>query len=282
MLATMLGLAVGIDYTLSILARYRTELLHGEDREEAIGIAVGTSGSAVVFAGLTVLIALSALAVVGIPFLTAMGLAAAATVLVAVMVALTLLPAILGMLKSKAFGGRVRQYQPKRDDEGKILNNGVRWARLVGRRPVAVVILVVVVLGALALPLRGMHLAFPTDSTSASDTTQRKASDLISEAFGPGREAPMLMVVDAADVAEADRGATFDKSWTGSRPRTAGSSDRARVHPADDRVPLDHGAADSDPRVPAVGARHSRRDRRGLPERRVWPDGGSAQELVSV
>ena len=227
MLATMLGLAVGIDYTLFILARYRTELLHGEDREEAIGIAVGTSGSAVVFAGLTVLIALSALAVVGIPFLTAMGLAAAATVLVAVLVALTLLPAILGMLKSKAFGGRVRQYRPRRDDEGKILNNGVRWARLVGRRPIAAVLLVVVGLGALALPLREMHLAFPTDSTSASDTTQRKASDLISDAFGPGREAPMLMVVDASDVAEADRDADVRRDRrAGSRPRTACSTPR--------------------------------------------------------
>lgn len=215
MLATMLGLAVGIDYALFILARYRTELHDTDDREEAIGVAVGTSGSAVVFAGLTVLIALSALSVVGIPFLTAMGLAAAATVLVAVMVALTLLPAVLGMLKSKAFGGRVRRYQPRRDEDGKILNNGVRWARLVGRRPAAAVLLVVVALGTLALPLREMHLAFPNDSTSPSDTTQRQASDLISEAFGPGREAPMLLVVDASDVAEDDRDATFDEivSW---------------------------------------------------------------------
>ncbi len=214
-LATMLGLAVGIDYTLFILARYRTELMTTEDREEAIGVAVGTAGSAVVFAGLTVLIALSALSVVGIPFLTAMGLAAAATVFVAVLVALTLLPAIIGMLKSKAFGGRVRHYRPRRDDAGQILNNGARWARLVGRRPVAAVLLVVVALGALALPLREMHLAFPNDSTSPSDTTQRKASDLVSDAFGPGREAPMLMVVDASQVAESDRDDTFDEiaSW---------------------------------------------------------------------
>ncbi len=214
-LATMLGLAVGIDYTLFILARYRTELMTTDDREEAIGVAVGTSGSAVVFAGLTVLIALSALSVVGIPFLTAMGLAAAATVFVAVLVALTLLPAIIGMLKSKAFGGRIRHYRPRRDHEGRILNNGARWARLVGRRPVAAVLLVVVALGALALPLREMHLAFPNDSTSPSDTTQRKASDLVSDAFGPGREAPMLMVVDASQVAEDDRQDTFAEiaSW---------------------------------------------------------------------
>ncbi|HYF71700.1 MAG TPA: MMPL family transporter [Nocardioides sp.] len=209
MLATMIGLAVGIDYTLFILARYRTELHHTEDREEAIGIAVGTAGSAVVFAGLTVFIALTALAVVRIPFLTAMGVAAAGTVLIAVLVALTLLPAILGLLKSKAFGARVRRYAPHREPDGHVLNNGVRWARLVGRRPVAVVLLVVVGLGALAVPLKDLHLAFPTDSTASSDTTQRQASDLMSESFGPGREGPLLVVVDATDVAEAERGAAI-------------------------------------------------------------------------
>ncbi|MCW2843862.1 MAG: rane protein, partial [Nocardioides sp.] len=209
-LATMIGLAVGIDYTLFILARYRNELHHTDDREEAVGIAVGTAGSAVVFAGLTVLIALSALSVVGIPFLTAMGLAAAATVLIAVLVALTLLPALLGLFKSRAFGGRVRRYAPKREADGKILNNGVRWARFVGRRPVAVVLLVVLGLGALAIPLKGLHLAFPTDSTAASDTTQRKASDLMAEAFGPGREGPLLVVVDGRDLPEADRAAAYD------------------------------------------------------------------------
>lgn len=209
MLATMIGLAVGIDYTLFILARYRTELQHTDDREEAIGVSVGTAGSAVVFAGLTVLIALCALAVVGIPFLTAMGLAAAATVLIAVLVALTLLPALLGMLKSKAFGGQVRKYRPRREPDGHIVNNGVRWARFVGRRPLAVALLVVVGLGALAVPLKDLHLAFPTDSTASVETTQRQASDLMAEAFGPGREGPLLVVVDATDVAEADRSAAI-------------------------------------------------------------------------
>jgi RND superfamily putative drug exporter len=199
MLATMIGLAVGIDYALFILARYRAELERTDDREDAVGTAVGTAGSAVVFAGLTVLIALSALAVVRIPFLTAMGLAAAATVLIAVLVALTLLPALLGMLKSWAFKGRVRRYTPRRDDRGRVLNNGVRWAQLVGRRPVAAVLLVVVALGALAVPLKDLHLAFPTDSTASADTTQRKASDLVAAEFGPGREGPLMVVVDAGD-----------------------------------------------------------------------------------
>ncbi len=205
-LATMIGLGVGIDYALFILSRYRNELEHTEDREEAAGVAVGTAGSAVVFAGLTVLIALSALAVARIPFLTTMGIAAAATVFIAVMVALTLLPAVLGLMKSKAFGGRVRRAHPKRDSSGKLLNNGVRWARLVGRRPVAVVILVVVALGSLAIPLKDLHLAFPTDSTASTQTTQRKASDLIADAFGAGRDAPLLLVVDGRRIGmSADR-----------------------------------------------------------------------------
>ncbi len=208
-LATMIGLAVGIDYTLFILARYRTELHHTDDRARAVGIAVGTAGSAVVFAGLTVLIALSALAVVGIPFLTAMGLAAAATVFVAVLISLTLLPAVLGMLGRKAFGGQVRRYAPKRDEQGLVVNNGVRWARWVGKRPVALVLVVVVALGALAIPLKELQLAFPTDSTAASDTTQRKASDLVSDEFGPGREAPLLVVVDARDIAVGEEGEAF-------------------------------------------------------------------------
>ncbi|HEY1117305.1 MAG TPA: MMPL family transporter, partial [Acidimicrobiales bacterium] len=216
-LASMIGLAVGIDYTLFILARYRGELQHTDDRATAVGIAVGTAGSAVVFAGLTVLIALAALSVVGIPFLTSMGLAAAFTVLMAVLVALTLLPAVLGLLKSKAFGGRVRHYRPTRDESGRVLNNGVRWARLVGRAPVAVVLVVVVGLGALAIPLKDLQLAFPTDSTLPTDTTQRRASDLVTEAFGPGREAPLLVVVDGRDLAADERQPAFARvaAWAG-------------------------------------------------------------------
>ncbi len=212
MLATMIGLAVGIDYTLFILARYRSELHHTDDRRHAAGIAVGTAGSAVVFAGLTVLIALSALAIVRIPFLTAMGLAAAATVLIAVLVALTLLPAILGMLKAWTFRGRIRRERINRDDQGLIINNGVRWGRLIGRAPIAFVVVIVIGLGALALPIAQMYLAFPTDSTAPTDTTQRQASDLMTEAFGPGREGPLLVVVDGRDIAgAAQRHTAFDQ-----------------------------------------------------------------------
>jgi RND superfamily putative drug exporter len=147
---------------------------------------------------------------VRIPFLTTMGLAAAVTVLVAVLVALTLLPAILGMLKSKAFGGRVRRYAPRREPNGQVLNNGVRWARLVGRKPAAVALLAIVGLGSIALPLSGLHLAFPTDSTASPDTTQRQASDLVADAFGPGRDAPLLVVVDGRDLDPADQQPAYD------------------------------------------------------------------------
>jgi RND superfamily putative drug exporter len=249
MLATMIGLAVGIDYTLFILARYRTELHHTDDRAHAAGIAVGTAGSAVVFAGLTVLIALSALAVVGIPFLTAMGLAAAATVLIAVLVALTLLPAILGMLKSWTFRGRVRRYLPVRDERGLVLNNGVRWARLVGKAPVAFVAVVIIALGALAIPMKDMYLAFPTDSTAPADTTQRKASDLMAEAFGPGREGPLLVVVDGREIADDDeRTAAFDEvvAWA------AGQDDVEHAQLVATNAPMD--PETTQPTGPATGA----------------------------
>lgn len=197
MLGMMIGLAVGIDYTLFILSRYRSELEQTSDREEAAGLAVGTAGSAVVFAGLTVIIALAALTVVGIPFLGWMGIGAAITVTVAVLVALTLLPALLGMLKSKAFGGRVRRYVPQRDADGAVLNNGVRFARLIGRKPVVWAIAVVIGLGAVALPFKDLHLGMPSDQTAPADSSRYQAVKLIEEGFGPGRLDPMMLVVDA-------------------------------------------------------------------------------------
>ncbi len=249
MLATMIGLAVGIDYTLFILARYRTELMHTDDRRHAAGIAVGTAGSAVVFAGLTVLIALSALSVVRIPFLTAMGLAAAATVLIAVLVALTLLPAVLGMLKSWTFRGRVRKERVRRDEQGLVLNNGVRWGRLVGRAPIAFVAVIVIGLGALAIPIGQMYLAFPTDSTAPTDTTRRQASDLVSEAFGPGREGPLLVVVDGRDIADdEERQAAFDEvaAWAGSQDDVANAQLVLTNAPTDPET--------GEPTGPATGA----------------------------
>ncbi|HLL33235.1 MAG TPA: MMPL family transporter, partial [Streptomyces sp.] len=198
-LATMIGLAVGIDYALFILSRYRAELAEGRDREEAAGRAVGTAGSAVVFAGLTVVIALVGLSVVNIPMLTKMGIAAAGTVAIAVLIALTMIPALLGYAgrkvrpageKSKLLGGGRAAKKADRP------NMGTRWASFVVRRPVAVLLLGVVGLGAAAVPATSLELGLPDDGSQPASTTQRRAYDLLSEGFGPGFNGPLMVVVD--------------------------------------------------------------------------------------
>lgn len=199
-LAMMIGLAVGIDYALFIVSRYRAELAEGREREEAAGRAVGTAGSAVVFAGLTVVIALVGLAVVNIPMLTKMGVAAAGTVAIAVLIALTLIPALLGYAgrKVKPAGEKSRMLGGGRAAPAKARPNmGTRWASFVVRRPVAVLLLGVIGLGAAALPASQLELGLPDDGSQPTATTQRRAYDLLSEGFGPGFNGPLMVVVDA-------------------------------------------------------------------------------------
>ncbi|MEV7071234.1 MMPL family transporter [Streptomyces sp. NPDC093990] len=199
-LAGMIGLAVGIDYALFIVSRYRAELAEGRDREEAVGRATGTAGSAVVFAGLTVVIALAGLSVVNVPMLTKMGLAAAGTVVIAVLIALTMIPALLGYA-----GRRIRPAGQKRGTSpGKAVkpNLGTRWASFVIRRPAAVLLLGVLGLGAVALPVSQLELGLPDDGSQSTSTTQRRAYDLLSEGFGPGFNGPLMIVVDAKDSAD--------------------------------------------------------------------------------
>lgn len=201
-LATMIGLAVGIDYALFIVSRYRHELHRSSTRAEAVGRAVGTAGSAVVFAGSTVVIALAALAVVNIPFLTAMGIAAAGTVIVAVLVALTLLPAILGLFGGKAFAGRLRFLNAPdvtAADEARE-SNGTRYVRRVVAHPRIITGVLVVVMIALALPLVGLKLALPNDGTSDPSTTQRQAYVLVAKEYGPGYNGPLVLVADGTAV----------------------------------------------------------------------------------
>ncbi|MEV5145549.1 MMPL family transporter [Streptomyces sp. NPDC052727] len=204
-LASMIGLAVGIDYALFIVSRYRAELAEGREREDAAGRAVGTAGSAVVFAGLTVVIALVGLSVVNIPMLTKMGIAAAGTVAIAVLIALTMIPALLGYAgrrikpagqKSRLLGGGRTPKKPGRP------NMGTRWAGFVVRRPVAVLLLGVLGLGAAAIPAASLELGLPDDGSQPASTTQRRAYDLLSEGFGPGFNGPLMIVVDAKDSAD--------------------------------------------------------------------------------
>ncbi|EGX60868.1 integral membrane protein [Streptomyces zinciresistens K42] len=194
-LAMMLGLAVGIDYALFVVSRYREERAAGRTPQEATGLAVGTAGSAVVFAGLTVVIALAGLSVVGIPMLTKMGLAAAGAVVVAVLVALTLVPAFLGLWPNAVLSGKSRGSGPA--DGGARDNAGARWARFVLRRPVPVLLLGVLGLGALAVPVADLQLGMPGDEAKSTATTERRAYDALADAFGPGSNGPLTVVVDA-------------------------------------------------------------------------------------
>lgn len=234
-LAAMLGLAVGIDYALFIVSRYRSERNDGHPGEHAAGRAVGTAGSAVVFAGLTVVIALAGLSVVGVPILTKMGLAAAATVAIAVLIAVTMVPALLGFAGDRALSRTARRAAagsgaadtaaagdtaktatsataaPEAEQRKPAL--GTRWAGFVLRRPVAVLIVAVLGLGLVAVPATQLELGMPDDGHRNTDTTQRKAYDLVAENFGPGVNGPLVVVVDAAD-SENPQGAAEQVSKT--------------------------------------------------------------------
>jgi putative drug exporter of the RND superfamily len=185
-LAVMLGLAVGIDYALFILTRHRQHLADGLEPREAAARAVATAGGAVAFAGTTVVIALVGLAVVGIPFLTVMGLGAAATIVIAVLIALTLVPALLG------FAG-ARLHRGKNIDTARSL--GRRWANLVTRHRVPAGLAVIALTVVVALPALHIRLGLPDDGTKPENTTERKAYDLLTEGFGPGYNGPLDVVV---------------------------------------------------------------------------------------
>jgi putative drug exporter of the RND superfamily len=189
-LATMLGLAVGIDYALFIVSRHRQQLADGLEPAESAARATATAGSAVVFAGVTVLIALVGLLVVGIPFLSVMGLAAAGTVAIAVLIAITLLPALLGFAGQRA--GRGRQQRTG-------ASAGLRWAQFVTRRPWMAIGGVIALLVVVALPALDIRQGLPDDGTQPKDTTERKSYDLLTEGFGPGFTGPLTTVIDFED-----------------------------------------------------------------------------------
>ncbi|AJE87687.1 transmembrane transport protein [Streptomyces albus] len=236
-LALMLGLAVSIDYALFIGFRYREELLaaqadgteEADGRAEAAGRAVSTAGSAVVFAGLTVIIALVGLSVVNIPILTQIGVAAAFTVAVAVLIALTLLPALLGFAGNRILGRarkRATAPAPGTDTAGPTETGttettgtteaapaagtpaapegaatakptlGMRWVRLVVRRPVLFLTAALAALVVLALPAVDLRLGLPDDGAEPKDSTQYKAYEMVSDGFGPGFNGPLTVVVD--------------------------------------------------------------------------------------
>ena len=216
-LALMLGLAVGIDYVLFILSRHRQQLARGIDPKESVALAVGTAGSAVVFAGTTVIIALAALSVIGIPFLTTMGLGAAGAVLVAVLAAITLVPAVAGFAGTRlAPKPGTRAARRAADAEGTTGRAalGTRWTKWVIAKPLLTVLAVAGILVTLMLPAADLRLALPDNGSAPRASTQRTAYDTISAEFGPGFNGPLLVLAEADD-------------------RTAGASSRAGAQVAE-------------------------------------------------
>ncbi|MEZ4597013.1 MAG: MMPL family transporter [Chloroflexota bacterium] len=253
-LALMLGLAVAIDYSLFIVSRHRHELSVGCSGPDAVGRAIATAGGAVLFAGSTVVIALLALAVTGLPILLQVGAAAAFTVVVSVLVALTLLPALLGFL-----GDRLR---PTHDTEADSHGSGpiVRWARFVTDHKLVVGAVATAALLVLAVPVASMRLGLPDDGMAAADTTQRKAYDMLSTAFGPGVNGPLVVVLDA-------RGATDPKAAltdaTGTVATLPAASPRPR-RPSSTR-PGSTRCSRSSPRVASTPPRPSGSSGRSVP-----------------
>jgi RND superfamily putative drug exporter len=202
MLALMLGLAVGIDYSLFIAARHQDQVRGGMGPEESAGRATGTAGSAVVFAGVTVLIALIGLGFANIPFLTTMGIAAAVAVAIAVAIAVTLTPAVLGFVGHRAIGRTPRPRKPREaradgraEGRERAPRRGFasRWVGMVTRHPVVTTIAVVLGLGLMAVPVGSLGLSLPNAGVLPKDNEARIGFDLTSEHFGPGFNGPLVL-----------------------------------------------------------------------------------------
>jgi RND superfamily putative drug exporter len=197
-LVSMIGLGVGIDYTLFIVTRFRQMLHDGLTPAEAAAAAGATAGRAVIFAGTTVAISITGLAFIGIDFITKLGLGSALGVLTAVNLANTLLPAVLSLLGHKIDRGRLGMKPADESREGQARTLVARWGRFVTRNAKIVLPVVLVVLFILAFPVISVRLGLADSSTAPKDQTTRKAYDLLSgkDGFGPGFTAPIPVVVD--------------------------------------------------------------------------------------
>jgi len=193
-LATMIGLGVGIDYSLFMVNKYREHQARGAGHREAIALSVSTAGSAIVFAGTTVMIALVALAVAGIPLVTTLGLVTAVAVLTAVLAALTLLPAVMSLLGTHLFGGQLPAFLRPRGKPGKAGLWGW-WARVVTGHPWLCAVVAAAILAPLIIPLFTLHLGQEDIGVTPASTTERQAFDLLSAGFGPGYNGPLLVAV---------------------------------------------------------------------------------------
>ncbi len=196
MLATMIGLGVGIDYALFIITRHRQFLHEGWSVPDAAGRANATAGQAVLFAGMTVVVAICGLFVSGIPSVGMMGLASGIVVAVSMLAAVTLLPAFLGLAGPWIDRLRIGRHRAVELTAEETVAG--RWAHRVGNRPWPYAIGGALTLLVLASPLAAMRIAFPDDGNAGTDHTERRAYDLLAEGFGPGFNGPFTIVVDAS------------------------------------------------------------------------------------
>lgn len=213
MLALMLGLAVGIDYSLFIVNRHRQQLLAGVGVRDSIAKATGTSGNAVTFAGLTVVIALAALSVTGLPFLAILGLAAAATVAVSVLIALTLTPALLSLIGTKLISkkawaknslstakhnanlvGMNNAQKADADEAADVARSARGWGGLVTKHPVISLVGAVIALVVIAIPATGLRLALPDGGSEPVDSSAFQAYSITGKNFGEGMNGPIIVV----------------------------------------------------------------------------------------
>ena len=192
--AMMLGLGVGIDYALFILTRHRQNLASGQSVPVAIGRANATAGLSVLFAGLTVIVAIMGLKVSGVPMMEMMGYGSAIMVAVVMLASITLLPAMLGVVKHRVNSARVPFVKPKPADNPKAAS--ARWAARVVGKPLRYGAVAAVILGVLAIPVFSMHLGFADAGNDAPTSTTRKAYDLMSDGYGPGVNGPLEVVLD--------------------------------------------------------------------------------------
>ena len=197
-LGSMIGLGVGIDYALFIVTRHREHLGRGMSVEESAGRAVATAGQAVIFAGGTVVIAILGLAVAGIPFLTAAGVAIAVMVLIVVAASITLLPALLGLAGHRINGLR-RRGRRRTAARATVSVRWTRWGQAVSRNAWASVIGVTILLLALTAPVLDLKLGFPDEGTLPETRTERRAYDLVADGFGPGSNGPLVIAVATAN-----------------------------------------------------------------------------------
>ena len=209
-IGAMIGLGVGIDYALFVVARYRENRAGGQDNRSALSNAMASSGTAVLLAGGTVVVAMTALTVTGLGFLTSIGLSTALVVLFAVASALTLLPAMLTLLGDRIDAGRLpRRRRTARTAQGALSALGAggvdrrpqdtlwwRFAHRVSRRPLPYLLGAAVLLLALAAPALSMRTGFPDAGDDGTSASHRRAYDLLAEGFGPGVNGPLLLVAD--------------------------------------------------------------------------------------